>query len=55
MNIILIFIIAVSLSMDAFSLALIYGTQHISNRNKILLLIAFAVITLSYRVNLIIP
>ena len=30
-------IIAVSLSMDAFSLALIYGTVNISNNNKILL------------------
>lgn len=30
-------IIAISLSMDAFSLALIYGTQNISNKHKLLL------------------
>ena len=32
-----IIIIAISLSMDAFSLALIYGTQGIVNKDKILL------------------
>ena len=30
-------IIGISLSMDAFSLALIYGTQSISKKNKIIL------------------
>lgn len=30
-------LVGISLSMDAFSLALIYGTQNISNRSKILL------------------
>ena len=30
-------LVGVSLSMDAFSLALIYGTQNISNRSKLLL------------------
>jgi len=30
-------LVGISLSMDAFSLSLIYGTQNISNRNKILL------------------
>ena len=34
---ILIIIIGISLSMDAFSLALVYGTYGISNRDKILL------------------
>lgn len=37
MKIITIILIAVSLSMDAFSLALIYGTQAISKKGKILL------------------
>lgn len=37
MKIITIFLIAVSLSMDAFSLALIYGTQGITKKHKILL------------------
>ena len=37
LKIITIFLIAVSLSMDAFSLALIYGTQAISKKGKILL------------------
>lgn len=37
MEIITIFLIAVSLSMDAFSLALIYGTQTITKKGKILL------------------
>ena len=37
MKIITIILIAVSLSMDAFSLALIYGTQEISKKGKILL------------------
>ena len=30
-------LIGISLSMDAFSLSLLYGTQNISNRNKIIL------------------
>lgn len=30
-------LVGISLSMDAFSLALIYGTQNISNRSKVLL------------------
>ena len=37
MKIITIILIAVSLSMDAFSLALIYGTQDITKKGKILL------------------
>ena len=37
MKIITIFLIAVSLSMDAFSLALIYGTQGITKKDKVLL------------------
>lgn len=37
MKIITIFLIAVSLSMDAFSLALIYGTQGITKKDKLLL------------------
>lgn len=37
MKIITIILIAVSLSMDAFSLALIYGTQGITKKHKILL------------------
>ena len=37
MQIFIILMIAVSLSMDAFSLALIYGTQSISKKNKIIL------------------
>lgn len=37
MKIITIFLIAVSLSMDAFSLALIYGTQGIKRKDKIIL------------------
>lgn len=37
MKIITIFLIAVSLSMDAFSLALIYGTQGINKKDKIIL------------------
>ena len=37
MKIITIFLIAVSLSMDAFSLALIYGTQGIAKKDKLLL------------------
>lgn len=37
MKIITIILIAVSLSMDAFSLALIYGTQEITKKGKILL------------------
>lgn len=37
MNIITIIIIAISLSMDAFSLALIYGTQGICKKDKLLL------------------
>lgn len=37
MNIITIILIAVSLSMDAFSLSLIYGTEGIKSRDKILL------------------
>ena len=37
LKIITIFLIAVSLSMDAFSLALIYGTQGITKKHKILL------------------
>jgi putative Mn2+ efflux pump MntP len=37
LKIITIILIAVSLSMDAFSLALIYGTQAISKKGKILL------------------
>lgn len=32
-------LVGISLSMDAFSLALIYGTQNINNRNKIILAI----------------
>lgn len=39
MKIVTIFLIALSLSMDAFSLALIYGTQEISKRDKIILAI----------------
>ena len=39
MKIVTIFLIALSLSMDAFSLALIYGTQGISKRDKIILAI----------------
>ncbi|MGM9882201.1 MAG: manganese efflux pump MntP family protein [Bacilli bacterium] len=34
MELITIFLIAISLSMDAFSLALIYGTKGINNRDK---------------------
>ena len=37
LKIITIFLIAVSLSMDAFSLALIYGTQGITKKDKVLL------------------
>lgn len=37
MKIITIILIAVSLSMDAFSLALIYGTQKITNKHKLIL------------------
>ena len=37
LNIVVIIIIAVSLSMDAFSLALIYGTQGIKNKDKLIL------------------
>lgn len=37
LEILTIFLIAVSLSMDAFSLSLIYGTQGINKKNKILL------------------
>ena len=37
MKIITIILIAVSLSMDAFSLALIYGTQGITKKHKVLL------------------
>lgn len=37
MKVITIFLIAVSLSMDAFSLALIYGTQSISKKDKTLI------------------
>lgn len=37
MKIIIIILIAISLSMDAFSLALIYGTQGISKKDKVLL------------------
>lgn len=37
MKIITIILIAVSLSMDAFSLALIYGTQGINKKHKVLL------------------
>ena len=37
LKIITIFLIAVSLSMDAFSLALIYGTQGITKKDKLLL------------------
>ena len=37
MKIITIILIAISLSMDAFSLALIYGTQGINKKHKILL------------------
>lgn len=37
MKILTIFLIAVSLSMDAFSLALIYGTQGIRKKDKIIL------------------
>jgi len=36
-NIVTIILIAVSLSMDAFSLSLIYGTEGIKNKDKILL------------------
>ena len=39
MKIITIILIAISLSMDAFSLALIYGTQGISKKDKIILAI----------------
>ena len=39
MKIVTIFLIALSLSMDVFSLALIYGTQGISKRDKIILAI----------------
>lgn len=39
MKIITIILIAISLSMDAFSLALIYGTQGITKKHKILLAI----------------
>lgn len=37
MNIVTIILIAVSLSMDAFSLSLIYGTEGIKNKDKVLL------------------
>ncbi len=37
MEIIALFIIAISLSMDAFSLSLIYGTGKINNKDKLLL------------------
>lgn len=37
MEIVTIFLIAISLSMDAFSLALIYGTQPITKKDKIIL------------------
>lgn len=37
MKIITIILIAISLSMDAFSLALIYGTEGINKKNKIIL------------------
>lgn len=37
MNIVTIILIAVSLSMDAFSLSLIYGTEGIKNKDKTLL------------------
>lgn len=37
MNIVTIILIAISLSMDAFSLSLIYGTEGIKNRDKVLL------------------
>ncbi len=37
LKILTIFLIAVSLSMDAFSLALIYGTQGINKKNKFIL------------------
>lgn len=37
LNIISIILIAVSLSMDAFSLALVYGTQGINNKDKMIL------------------
>ena len=37
MNIITVFLIAVSLSMDAFSLSLVYGTGGIDKKDKILL------------------
>lgn len=43
MKIITIILIAVSLSMDAFSLALIYGTQCITKKGKILLSIIVGV------------
>ena len=43
MKIITIILIAVSLSMDAFSLALIYGTQYITKKGKILLSIIVGV------------
>jgi len=39
LKIVTIFLIAISLSMDAFSLSLIYGTQGISKREKIILAI----------------
>lgn len=38
LKIITIFLIAVSLSMDAFSLALIYGTQGIAKRQTIIII-----------------
>lgn len=37
MKLLEVFLIAISLSMDAFSLALIYGTQQISKKGKIIL------------------
>ena len=37
MKLLTIFLIAVSLSMDAFSLALVYGTEGIEKKNKIIL------------------
>ena len=42
MNIILIFIIAISLSMDAFSLSLAYGTNNLKKREIIILSIIVA-------------
>ncbi|MFR5903784.1 MAG: hypothetical protein ACLUGB_02700 [Bacilli bacterium] len=39
MKIITIFLIAVSLSMDAFSLALIYGTQGIAKKRQTIIII----------------